>query len=242
VYHPQGACIDGGLGYILNDRLKTTLTIIFTLWLIGQPLVQWETLQIRTGRWVRAPGYRRPLFCAFNATWDRFRYLGTGRKTCMVEEFLQACGLVRLATTSLCGAVMARITASDATETGGGTTAATGLTTAGWDLLRSAGPSSKSPTRLPLPWPDVAAGTPALPARGGLAAIQPCRALIVGLRGGSGAACVGAHRAGVCMVGQVHCELTYSSAAISACAAGARASLTRGGAGAGWARATRDPG
>jgi len=40
----RGACIDGGLGYILNERLKTTLTIFLTLWLIGQPFVQRETL------------------------------------------------------------------------------------------------------------------------------------------------------------------------------------------------------
>ena len=81
------------------------------------------------------------MVCAFHKTWERVRYSGTGRETCLVEELLQACGLARLAMTSLCAAVMPRVTASDASKTGGSTFAAIGLTTVGCDLLRSAGPT-----------------------------------------------------------------------------------------------------
>jgi len=116
----MGTTVDGIVGLIKNNEAKDLPLIGLTLWLMTLPWIYRKALQIVMGRWVRVLEFRRPLFSLINAAWQLMERSVTVLTERLSGELLAVCCIMPLAVTNLRATFEGRITASDASETGGG--------------------------------------------------------------------------------------------------------------------------
>ena len=112
--------------------------INFTLWVLGRRWVNRKTLQVLGGQWVHALQFRRECSSLLNRFWEfvgcsrwesTYRVLPAGVKT----EVRKLLGILPLLVFDLRAPPHGVVTASDASETGGGVCRARGLTERGRD-------------------------------------------------------------------------------------------------------------
>ena len=133
----MGAEVDGLRGTLRVPLDKTFTAAVMLLYLLSCEVVHLRCLQGALGRLVRVFEFRRPLFGSLNNIW-RFgqkrmvhRFSGPQR-----EEALIALCLLPLAVSNLRAPVSGLVTASDASEKGGGCCKSTGLTLEGHHALQ----------------------------------------------------------------------------------------------------------
>ena len=134
----MGAEVDGSKGSIRVPPDKAFTAAIMILYLLSCPYVHLRCLQGALGRLMRVFEFRRPLFGTLNNIWT------FGRKKAVQSlsstqkvELLVATSLLPLAVTDLRAPISGLVTASDASEKGGGCCKSTGLTCEGFDTLLS---------------------------------------------------------------------------------------------------------
>ena len=138
----MGAYVDGIEGTLSSPPSKVVQVILFCLWLCSRQVVKQKAALMCLGRLVRTFEFRRPLMGILNAVWGVGRWKGRG--TLGIEslsELLRACVLMPLAFTNLRAQVDPRVTATDASEAGGGACISAGLTSRGLALARDLGRS-----------------------------------------------------------------------------------------------------
>ena len=118
-----GAVIHGELGQLRAASRRAAESISLGSWLCERTVVPKKAVQIYAGKEVHTLQFRRPLFCIFDHLWKSIG--GSGEKMKMnqriVEEIL-LCGMLQaMKFTDLRAGLDGVVTASDESETGGGT-------------------------------------------------------------------------------------------------------------------------
>ena len=136
----MGALVDGEWGRVGVPIDKIVLAICFTLWLLGKGLVKVRTLLMVLGRLVCIFEFRRPLLGVLNAVWtcgggstDKLEVL----TNYMISELLVSCCLSPLAFSDLRTSIDGLVTCSDASMSGGGACASSGISEAADRFLNS---------------------------------------------------------------------------------------------------------
>jgi len=107
------------------------------MWLLSQKYLKRKQVQIVAGRWVFAMQFRRPTMSIFNAVWTFVGGAGKCRIADVRKELAMAIMLCPLMHTSLRASITDRITASDASSTGGAVSVSRALTGEGQDFTGS---------------------------------------------------------------------------------------------------------
>ena len=118
-----GAVIHGELGQLRAASRRAAESISLGSWLCERTLVPKKAAQVYAGKEVHTLQFRRPLFCIFDHLW---KGIGSSGETMrmnrrIVEEILLCEALQGLKFTDLRSGLDGVVTASDASETGGGT-------------------------------------------------------------------------------------------------------------------------
>jgi hypothetical protein len=134
----QGAIVDGNLGIAFPNPPKVALYVSLALELVRRGNSTQREMQVVCGGFVYFCLFRRPLLSALNAVWkfiEDFSHLPPVVRLPMPPmvqlELVRFCGLVPLARMDFRLSCMGRVTASDASSTGGGACVSTGLTAFG---------------------------------------------------------------------------------------------------------------
>ena len=141
----MGAKVDGILGSVGVPQDKLFIASIMCLFLLSCVCVHLRCLQAALGRVIRAFEFRRPLFGCLNLVW-RFGQDKMVERFSMQQrtELLIALSLMPLAFSDIRAPISGLVTASDASETGGGCCVSGGLTSEGLQELEKA--SSQEPS------------------------------------------------------------------------------------------------
>ena len=117
-----GAVLDGDKGLLKGATRRALESISLGLWILRQEFVPRKALQVLLGREVHTMQFRRPIFGVFDYLWkeisDGAVMLDLGSKSC--EEIFLAAMSQPLRVTDLRSKIHDVVTASDASETGGG--------------------------------------------------------------------------------------------------------------------------
>eukprot|EP00438_Fugacium_kawagutii_P027179 Skav234838 [mRNA] locus=scaffold1428:135350:140785:- [translate_table: standard] len=128
-----GAVVDGEKGLLRGATKRALDSISLSLWLIRQEKAPRKGLQVLLGREVHTAQFRRPVFAVFDYVWkligDGGPLVNLGVKE--VEEVLMGGFSQPLRFTDLRASLNAVVTASDASEHGGGMVYGTKLTAKG---------------------------------------------------------------------------------------------------------------
>eukprot|EP00438_Fugacium_kawagutii_P004851 Skav221072 [mRNA] locus=scaffold3118:298387:301731:- [translate_table: standard] len=128
-----GAVIDGDAGLVRTAMKRAIDSISLGMWLLRQDRAPRKALQVFLGKEVHSLQFRRPLFAIFDYLWKEIAsgevMLELGLKS--VEEVLLAGFCQPLRFTDLKAKLNEVVTASDASETGGGMVYSSKLTTQG---------------------------------------------------------------------------------------------------------------
>jgi hypothetical protein len=134
-----GADVDGRAGRSGAEKKKLVLQLSFLLWLVGQALPSIKAQQMVLGRGIHIADFRRPLMGVFNEVWRWMsgRLKGSCLPDLCVIEYLISGMLLPLAFANWRSGIDGKITASDASEAGGGGAVTTGLRSLGKELVLS---------------------------------------------------------------------------------------------------------
>lgn len=128
-----GAVIDGEKGTLKGSTKRALESLSLGFWLLRQEAVPRKALQIFLGKEVHTMQFRRPLFGIFDYVWKDVAQgspmLELGLKS--VEEILLSGALQPMRVTDLRARLHELVTASDASESGGGMVYGTRLTQQG---------------------------------------------------------------------------------------------------------------
>ena len=134
----QGAIVDGVEGIAYPKPQKLGLYIGLALELVRRGCATQREMQVVCGGFVYFCLFRRPLLGSLNAVWN---FIEEGKKSPpvvrlplprnVVQELLRFCALAPLARMDFRLLCQGRVTASDASSTGGGICVSTGLTSYG---------------------------------------------------------------------------------------------------------------
>ena len=118
-----GAVIHGDLGQLRAASRRAAESISLGSWLCEKIMVPKKAAQIYAGKEVHTLQFRRPLFCIFDYLWKGIGSSGdTLRMNRKIVEEILLCGCLQgLKFTDLRSGLDGVVTASDASETGGGT-------------------------------------------------------------------------------------------------------------------------
>ncbi len=143
-----GALIDGDEG-ILGVTTKRVLEFISLLrFVCTQERIPTKWIQIVLGKFVHIMQFRRPIFSCVQVAWDRLKFHDShALRPSEVEEWQVLQCLLPLCRTNLRARVSGTVTASDASETGGGLCMTTGLTPLG---IRGSTHISEEPREAPI--------------------------------------------------------------------------------------------
>ena len=123
-----GAHVDGSEGTLGISQGRAVELISLGLHLCGAKRVPTKWVQIFLGKFVHVMQFRRPLFCLVEKLWSRVTKFSAGPlRPEEVEEVLLLLVMLPLCVCDLRAKVAAQVTASDASEAGGGLTRSTGL-------------------------------------------------------------------------------------------------------------------
>ena len=123
-----GAHINGSEGTLGIGQLRAVELISLGLHLVGAQKVPTKWVQIFMGKFVHVMQFRRPLFCLVERLWTRITKFSAGPlRDKEVEELLLLISLLPLCYSDLNAVISGQVTASDASESGGGLTRSTGL-------------------------------------------------------------------------------------------------------------------
>ena len=119
-----------------------------TLWLLKHDEVQHKWMEVVLGRWVRQMCLRRATFVCFDRAWVWLSTTqGSGPlPTAVRSELLAAVCLLPLMYADLRGPLSGEVSATDASERGGGVVVSTGLTVEGLRYLERCQSASDSPS------------------------------------------------------------------------------------------------
>eukprot|EP00435_Cladocopium_sp_Y103_P035992 s493_g9.t1 len=117
-----GAVLDGDKGLLKGATRRALETLSLGFWLMRQELVPRKALQVFLGREVHTMQFRRPLFGTFDYLWKEVSEGEVMRDLSVksVEEILLAGMCQPMRVTNLRAKVSDLVTASDASESGGG--------------------------------------------------------------------------------------------------------------------------
>ena len=150
-----GAHINGEGGTLGIGQLRAVELLSLGLHLVGSQKVPTKWMQIFMGKFVHVMQFRRPLFCLVERLWTRITKFSVGPlRRLEVEELLLLVSLLPLCYSDLNAAISGQVTASDASESGGGLTRSTGLSGPGLLGLTERNPLSKGGT--PRDWNIIA--------------------------------------------------------------------------------------
>ena len=117
-----GAVLDGDRGILKGATRRALDSISLGMWILRQEFVPRKSLQVLLGREVHTMQFRRPIFGVFDYLWkeisDGAVMLDLGSKAC--EEIFMAAMSQPLRVTDLRSKIHEVVTASDASESGGG--------------------------------------------------------------------------------------------------------------------------
>ena len=142
-----GVITDGKAGRRDLPNMYAADLIQLTLWLLGQDRPRKRHVQVVAGRWVRLMELQRPTMSTFSEMWtwigqeDFRREMPAGVAT----ELICACFCAPFCWGNLRHALNGTVTASDASESGGGVCFTTGLTQLGMRFARLASPTCLHP-------------------------------------------------------------------------------------------------
>ena len=123
-----GAHINGDEGTIGIGQLRAIELLSLGLHLVGSQRVPTKWVQIFMGKFVHVMQFRRPLFCLVEKLWARITKFSAGPlRKAEVEEVLLLLALLPLCYSDLRAGISGQVTASDASESGGGLTRSVGL-------------------------------------------------------------------------------------------------------------------
>ena len=128
-----GALVDGSRGVLGVSTHRALDLISLGLHLMSLEKVPVKWLQVYLGKFVHVLQFRRPLFGLVKYLWKRLQYFGVGRglgPNEVQEIFVLICTLP-LCYTDLRAVLSSTVTASDASEWGGGLCVTTGVTALG---------------------------------------------------------------------------------------------------------------
>ena len=128
-----GALVDGSRGVLGVSTHRALDLISLGLHLMSLEKVPVKWLQVYLGKFVHVLQFRRPLFGLVKYLWKRLQYFGVGRglgPNEVQEIFVLICTLP-LCYTDLRAVLSSKVTASDASEWGGGLCVTTGVTALG---------------------------------------------------------------------------------------------------------------
>eukprot|EP00435_Cladocopium_sp_Y103_P061594 s1327_g23.t1 len=117
-----GAVLDGDKGLLKGATRRALETLSLGFWILRQETVPRKSLQVFLGREVHTMQFRRPLFGVFDYLWKEISAGEVMRSLSVkaVEEVLLAGMCQALRVTNLRAKVSDLVTASDASESGGG--------------------------------------------------------------------------------------------------------------------------
>ena len=123
-----GAHLNGDEGTLGLGQARAVELLSLGLHLCGSHSVPTKWVQIFMGKFVHVMQFRRPLFCLVERLWSRVTNFTAGplRKG-EVEELLLLLCMMPLCYTDLRAKISGQVTASDASESGGGLTRSVGL-------------------------------------------------------------------------------------------------------------------
>ncbi len=123
-----GAHLDGEEGTLGISQKRAVELISLGLHLCGAKHVPTKWVQIFLGKFVHVMQFRRPLFCLVEKLWARVTKFSAGPlRVSEVDELLGLLLMLPLCVCDLRAKASAQVTASDASESGGGLTKSTGL-------------------------------------------------------------------------------------------------------------------
>eukprot|EP00435_Cladocopium_sp_Y103_P069810 s1270_g34.t1 len=119
---PAPAVLDGDKGLLKGATRRALETLSLGFWILRQETVPRKSLQVLLGREVHTMQFRRPLFGVFDYLWKEISEGEVMRNLSVkaVEEILLAGMCQALRVTNLRAKVSDLVTASDASESGGG--------------------------------------------------------------------------------------------------------------------------
>ena len=128
----MGAWVDGEWGRVSCPIVKIIEAVHFMLWACSLPYIHGNTMLMVLGRFVRIAEFRRPTLSVLNEVWKCSTWKSGGILSAqMVDELLTFAALVPLAYADLRVSFTDVVTVSDASETGGGACASSGVTSKG---------------------------------------------------------------------------------------------------------------
>lgn len=152
----MGAYVDGELGIVSAPPDKVKEVLGFTLWAMAQPKPSNKVLMMILGRMVRCFEFRRPLMSVLRNCWPRGHVHSRRPWTCdAFRSLLRACVMLPMGYSDLRSSVDPLVSASDASEDGGGLCVSGQLTDEGQTMLRALQSETYVATRC---WPFGAAG------------------------------------------------------------------------------------
>ncbi|CAE7765025.1 unnamed protein product [Symbiodinium sp. CCMP2592] len=132
----MGAEVDGVNGFLSAPRDKMLETGWLALFVIAKPSVSPRMMMVVLGRLTRCFEFRRPLMSLINKCWPKSMWCrGRRLPTAHIHELVCAVSLLGLALVDMRTPVSGLVTCSDASTSGGGMCASSGLTSEGVDLL-----------------------------------------------------------------------------------------------------------
>ena len=141
----QGCILDGEAGIAFPKPPKVLLYVRLALELVRRGAATQREMQVVCGGFVYFAMFRRPLLSALNAVWRFIDSLSCHPPVVRIPlpsevrlELVRFCALVPLARLDFRLQVMGKVTASDASSTGGGACVSTGLTDYGAAAANSA--------------------------------------------------------------------------------------------------------
>lgn len=127
-----GSLVDGVEGTLGVTTKRSLEFISLVRFLVSQERVPTKWVQILLGKFVHIMQFRRQVFSCIQASWDRLKFHHGGpMREREVDEWLMVCCLLPLCRMNLRARLAGTVTASDASESGGGLCASLGLSQLG---------------------------------------------------------------------------------------------------------------
>lgn len=147
-----GAFIDGPNQTIGGSPERFLKLIQATLWLLSRTQLSKRLVQVIAGRWIHVMQFRRPTMSILDKTWEFIASKSFKQDLVLAvrRELLTCVAAVPLMHTFLGSAISERMTASDASNTGGAVGVATGLTRSGEDFVKSSKANQESFPAIPV--------------------------------------------------------------------------------------------
>ena len=132
-----GALVDGVQGTLGVTTKRSLELISLVRFLVSRDKAPTKRMQILLGKFVHIMQFRRQIFSCVQASWDRLKFHNGGpMREKEVDEWLLVCCLLPLCRMNLRARLASTVTASDASEAGGGLCASRGLSLLGKQGLR----------------------------------------------------------------------------------------------------------